>query len=96
MRAAMKRTAHVVTFPMRIPSHQTAAVLDAARREHGGDAQCHDGGYGFGYLIAAIEALCCLEVPTQAKFNNMQEYVTAKLLVAWWVPHRRHRSALSS
>ena len=37
-----------------------------------------------GDLVAAIEALCRLEVPSQAKFNNMQEYVTAKLLVAWW------------
>ena len=37
-----------------------------------------------GDLVAAIEALCRLEVPTQTKFNNMKEYVTAKLLVAWW------------
>jgi NAD(P)-dependent dehydrogenase (short-subunit alcohol dehydrogenase family) len=37
-----------------------------------------------GDLIAAIEALSRLELPVQAKFINMNEYVTAKLLVAWW------------
>ncbi len=37
-----------------------------------------------GDLAEAIGALCRLEVPSQAKFNNMQEYVTAKLLVVWW------------
>jgi NAD(P)-dependent dehydrogenase (short-subunit alcohol dehydrogenase family) len=38
-----------------------------------------------GDRVAAIEALCRLQLPVQAKFINMQEYVTAKLLVAWWV-----------
>ncbi len=37
-----------------------------------------------GDRVAAIEALSRLEVPVQAKFVNMNEYVTAKLLVAWW------------
>ena len=38
-----------------------------------------------GDLVGAIEALCRLELPAQGKFVNMNEYVTAKLLVAWWV-----------
>ena len=37
-----------------------------------------------GDLVATIEALCQLKAPMQNKFNNMQEYVTAKLVVAWW------------
>jgi len=37
-----------------------------------------------GDRVSAIEALFRLEVPAQAKFNNMDEYVTAKLIVAWW------------
>lgn len=37
-----------------------------------------------GDLVAAIEGLSRLEHPVQAKFVNMNEYVTAKLLVAWW------------
>ena len=38
-----------------------------------------------GDLVGAIEALCRLELPAQTKFIHMNEYVTAKLLVAWWV-----------
>ena len=38
-----------------------------------------------GDMVAAIEALSRLKAPSQAKFENMNEYVTAKLLVAWWV-----------
>ena len=34
--------------------------------------------------VAAIEALFRLEVPAQRKFTNMNEYVTSKLIVAWW------------
>ena len=37
-----------------------------------------------GDLVAAIAGLSRLEHPVQAKFVNMNEYVTAKLLVAWW------------
>ena len=37
-----------------------------------------------GDLVAAIEALSRLEHPVQANFIHMNEYVTAKLLVAWW------------
>ena len=44
-----------------------------------------------GDLISAIEALCQLKAPTQAKFNNMQEYVTAKLIVAWWAAELARR-----
>lgn len=33
---------------------------------------------------AAIEALFRLEVPAQRRFTNMNEYVTSKLIVAWW------------
>jgi NAD(P)-dependent dehydrogenase (short-subunit alcohol dehydrogenase family) len=39
--------------------------------------------YG-GDRVATIEALSRLEAPVQTKFVNMNEYVTAKLLVAWW------------
>ena len=39
--------------------------------------------YG-GDRVAAIEALVRIEAPQQKKFVNMNEYVTAKLLVAWW------------
>lgn len=49
--------------------HDVAAIADEA---FGGDR------------AAAIEALMRLEVPAQKKFNNMGEYVTAKLIVAWW------------
>jgi len=44
-----------------------------------------------GDRVAAIEALCRLELPVQEKFINMQEYVTAKLLVAWWVAELARR-----
>lgn len=37
-----------------------------------------------GDKVAAIEALSRLKTPAQATFANMNEYVTAKLLVAWW------------
>ncbi|MBN4059136.1 hypothetical protein JYT22_00620 [Endomicrobium sp. AH-315-J14] len=37
-----------------------------------------------GDRAAAIEALMRLKVPAQEKFINMKEYVTAKLIVAWW------------
>ncbi len=38
-----------------------------------------------GDRVAAIEALVRLKAPAQKKFVNMNEYVTAKLIVAWWV-----------
>jgi len=37
-----------------------------------------------GDMVATIEALTRLKAPGQDKFVNMREYVTAKLLVAWW------------
>jgi NAD(P)-dependent dehydrogenase (short-subunit alcohol dehydrogenase family) len=37
-----------------------------------------------GDLVATIEALVRLKLPEQKKFSHMNEYVTAKLLVAWW------------
>jgi NAD(P)-dependent dehydrogenase (short-subunit alcohol dehydrogenase family) len=37
-----------------------------------------------GDRVAAIEALMKVEAPEQEKFVNMDEYVTAKLIVAWW------------
>ncbi|MFT7622437.1 MAG: NAD(P)-dependent dehydrogenase (short-subunit alcohol dehydrogenase family) [Myxococcota bacterium] len=38
-----------------------------------------------GDRVATIAALMKLETPGQKKFVNMGEYVTAKLIVAWWV-----------
>jgi NAD(P)-dependent dehydrogenase (short-subunit alcohol dehydrogenase family) len=37
-----------------------------------------------GDLSAAIQALTRIETPVQTKFVNIVEYVTAKLIVAWW------------
>ena len=37
-----------------------------------------------GDMVAAIQALTQLKAPQQKKFVNMNEYVTAKLVVAWW------------
>jgi NAD(P)-dependent dehydrogenase (short-subunit alcohol dehydrogenase family) len=37
-----------------------------------------------GDRVATIEALTKIEAPGQEKFVNMDEYVTAKLIVAWW------------
>ncbi|MGI9645281.1 MAG: SDR family NAD(P)-dependent oxidoreductase [Ilumatobacteraceae bacterium] len=37
-----------------------------------------------GDRVAAIEALARIDTPEQDKFANMSEYVTAKLIVAWW------------
>ncbi len=37
-----------------------------------------------GDVVAAVQALMSLDTPAQKKFVNMNEYVTAKLLVAWW------------
>ena len=37
-----------------------------------------------GDLVAAIDALARIKAPTQTKFVNMNEYITAKLIVAWW------------
>ena len=45
--------------------------------------QIADDSYG-GDRVAAIEALVKIEAPQQDKFANMDEYVTAKLIVAWW------------
>ena len=42
-----------------------------------------DGSFG-GDRVAAIEALARIKAPEQSKFLNMSEYVTAKLVVAWW------------
>lgn len=50
--------------------HDVSAIAD---REFGGDRQ------------AAIVALMKLETGAQKSFVNMSEYVTAKLIVAWWV-----------
>ena len=38
-----------------------------------------------GDRIAAIGALTRIKAPVQKKFVSMNEYVTAKLIVAWWV-----------
>ena len=38
-----------------------------------------------GDRVAAIDALVRIKAPEQKKFVNMNEYVTAKLIVAWWV-----------
>lgn len=37
-----------------------------------------------GDRVAAISALFRLQLPEQQGFDNMREYVTAKLIVAWW------------
>ena len=37
-----------------------------------------------GDRVAAIEAVVRIKAPEQKKFVNMSEYVTAKLIVAWW------------
>lgn len=37
-----------------------------------------------GDMVAAIEAMFRLKVDVQKPFSNMSEYVTAKMLVAWW------------
>jgi NAD(P)-dependent dehydrogenase (short-subunit alcohol dehydrogenase family) len=42
-----------------------------------------DNSYG-GDRAAALDALVRIETPEQKKFVNMNEYVTAKLIVAWW------------
>lgn len=46
-------------------------------------AQIADDSFG-GDRLAAIEVLARLKTPQQTKFVNMNEYVTAKLIVAWW------------
>ena len=38
-----------------------------------------------GDRVVAIEALARIEAPSQTRFANMDEYVTAKLVVACWV-----------
>jgi NAD(P)-dependent dehydrogenase (short-subunit alcohol dehydrogenase family) len=37
-----------------------------------------------GDRVAALDALLKVKTPAQKKFANMSEYVTAKLIVAWW------------
>lgn len=47
-------------------------------------SQISDESYG-GDRVAAIQAMARIEAPQQQdKFANMREYVTAKLIVAWW------------
>ncbi len=55
-----------------MPGMSVHPVLDLADRSYEGD------------VARAIEALFRLEVPAQSPFVNMNEYVTAKLVVAWW------------
>jgi NAD(P)-dependent dehydrogenase (short-subunit alcohol dehydrogenase family) len=49
--------------------HDVDAIADA---HFGGDP------------VATIDALARLKTPAQASFTNMNEYVTAKTVVAWW------------
>jgi NAD(P)-dependent dehydrogenase (short-subunit alcohol dehydrogenase family) len=55
-----------------MPGMAVHPILDLADRLNGGDA------------VRTIEALLRLELPAQQPFVNMSEYVTAKLVVAWW------------
>ena len=55
-----------------IPGFKTHDIDEVAQSSYGGDR------------IAAIRALMRIKAPQQSKFVNMNEYVTAKLLVAWW------------
>jgi len=53
----------------RMSVHDVGAIADES---YGGDR------------VAAIQAMTRVDAPQQEKFVNMNEYITAKLIVAWW------------